>query len=262
MKEPEYERMYRLEDTYWWFAGRRQLVESLIARFVPSAAAGSQSVLLDVGCGTGAMSAGMQRWGHVVSLDFTRLALQFAARRGLSGMLQADALNIPLRSESVDLVVALDVLEHLPQDRPAVQEFMRVLRPGGVVVATVPADPRLWSEHDVALMHYRRYRIAEVGSLFANAGFNCRKLAHCMTLLYPIVRAQRRLSARRPPNDPPQAALPMVPAPINGLLRAILSAENQVAARTRLPFGLTIVCVAQKPLSGLSGPAGSQTPSG
>ncbi|MDE2126886.1 MAG: class I SAM-dependent methyltransferase [Armatimonadetes bacterium] len=260
MNEPEYQRMYRLEDSYWWFAGRRQLVESLIARFAPSTQAG-RSILLDVGCGTGAMSFAMQRWGHVVSLDFTHLALQFAARRGLSGMLQADALAIPLKSESVDVVVALDVLEHLPHDRPAVDEFMRVLRPGGVVVATVPADPRLWSEHDVALMHYRRYRIAEVGSLFGDAGFVWRKLAHCMTLLYPVVRVQRTLSARRPPNDPPQAALPMVPPFVNNLLRGILWAENKVAERVRLPFGLTIVCVVQKPQSTVSGLAAPQTPS-
>lgn len=249
MNTAEYERMYRLEDSYWWFVGRHRLVEALMrARYgVPGSPGASQRTILDIGCGTGAMSARLQKWGRVVSADFSPLALQFSRRRGLSHLVGADAMRLPFVSSAFDALVAMDMLEHLPDDRAALCEFFRVLKPGGRVLATVPAYPHLWSEHDIALMHHRRYIRHELSERFAAAGFHLEKLSHTMLMLYPVVAMQRRLNAHKPPHDPPEAAMPIFPAPVNAALTSLLGAENTLARRLNFPFGLTILCIAAKP---------------
>ena len=250
MNEPEYERMYLLEDSYWWFVGRHRLVEALItARYGAPGTQDPSSPLniLDVGCGTGAMSVRLKRWGRVISADFSQTALQFSRRRGLDYLVGADAMKLPFADNCIDTIVTMDVLEHLPDDCAAMREFFRVLKPGGRVIATIPAYPHLWSEHDVALMHFRRYRMPEVRERFAAAGFRIEKLSHTMTALYPIVALQRKLNARKPPHDPPEAAMPIVPAPINAALTGFLGVENAFARRLNFPFGVSILCIAVKP---------------
>jgi ubiquinone/menaquinone biosynthesis C-methylase UbiE len=248
MNTAEYERMYRLEDSYWWFVGRHRLVESLLSAHYGSP--GKQATplsFLDIGCGTGAMSARLQKWGTVVSADFSSLALSFSHRRGLKHLVGADAMRLPFAAGQFDALIAMDMLEHLPDDATALCEFYRVLKPGGRVIATIPAYPELWSEHDVALMHFRRYLRQQVSSRFVAAGFQIEKLSHTMMLLYPVVKLQRRLNAKKPPHDPPQAAMPLFPAPINSLLTGIVTLENGFARRFNFPVGVTILCIARKP---------------
>src|SRR5579884_2141772 len=138
MNVAEYERMYRLEDTYWWFVGRHGFVEALMRASYGPPGRRSDLAVLDVGCGTGAMSEILSRWGRVLSADFSPLALRFSRRRGLRSLVQADAMRLPLASGRFDVAVAMDVLEHLPDDRAAVCELYRVLKPGGRLLVTVP----------------------------------------------------------------------------------------------------------------------------
>ena len=248
MNTSEYERMYRLEDSYWWFVGRHRLIESLLQTHYgnPNPQA-KPRLILDIGCGTGAMSKRLTKWGEVVSADFSPLALQFSRRRGLDHLVGADAMNLPLASKSFDTLIAMDMLEHLPDDNAALREFFRVLKPGGRVMLTVPAYSHLWSEHDVALMHFRRYLRSELRERFTAAGFHVEKLSHTMTTLYPLVAAQRKLNARKPKSEHPEAAMPMFPAPVNAALTGLLTAENALAKRIDLPLGVTILCVATRP---------------
>ena len=248
MNPGEYERMYRLEDTYWWFVGRHRLVEGLIAaRYGRGGAQAKPLSILDVGCGTGAMSARLAKWGTVVSADYSPLALEFSRRRGLTHLLGADAMRLPLGSECFDLITVMDVLEHLQDDQAALCEFFRVLKPGGRLIATIPAYPHLWSEHDIALMHHRRYTRAQFGERVQKAGMRLEKLSHTMTTLYPLVAMQRRLNAHHPPHQPPHAAMPLFPTPVNRLLTGFFTLENTLARNVNLPFGVTIFCVAVKP---------------
>ena len=247
MNVAEYERMYRLEDSYWWFVGRHRLMEALLhSTYGAPKASEKPLTILDIGCGTGAMSQRLKAWGSVVSADFSPLALQFSRRRGLDHLVGADAMHLPFASERFDTIVTMDVLEHLTDDRAALCEFYRVLKPGGRVFATVPAYPHPCSEHDLALMHFRRYRRPEMAERLAASGFRIEKLSHTMTALYPLVALQRRLNAKKPPHDPPQAAMPMLPAPLNAALTLLLSAENSLARRLDFPFGVTILAIASK----------------
>jgi SAM-dependent methyltransferase len=244
MNTGEYERMYQLEDSYWWFVGRHRLVESLMrARY---GSHNERLTILDIGCGTGAMSARLRRWGKVVSADFSPLALNFSRRRKLTNLVGADAMHLPFGEGKFDVLVAMDMLEHLPDDCAALSEFARVLKPGGRVIATVPAYMHLWSEHDIALMHHRRYVRRELSERFTKAGFKVEKLSHTMTTLYPIVSLQRRMNARKPASGAPKAAMPNVTGPVNGMLTTLLRMENAVAQHVDLPFGVTILCVAIK----------------
>ena len=247
MNAAEYERMYRLEDSYWWFVARHRLVEALIRTRYPHSPDSAPLDILDVGCGTGAMSARLTRFGRVVSADFSPLALEFSRRRGLQHLVSADAMRLPFASSAFDLAIAMDILEHLSDDKAALCELFRTLKPGGRLIATVPAYAHLWSEHDIALMHHRRYVRRELKERFSQAGFRFEKLSHTMSFLYPVVALQRRLNARKPPHDPPMAAMPMVPRPINAALTALLNTENALARRLNFPFGLSILCVAVKP---------------
>src|SRR5438067_2082644 len=130
MNTEEYERMYRLEDSYWWFVGRHHLVLTFLQKVYGSR---TDIAILDIGCGTGAMSQKMEQWGTVVSADFSPLALGYSRRRNLTHLCAADAMRLPFRDGSFDVVVALDILEHLPDDAAALREFQRVLKPGGHV---------------------------------------------------------------------------------------------------------------------------------
>lgn len=246
MNTAEYERMYRLEDSYWWFVGRHRLIESLLHSHFGTTSS-PERTLLDIGCGTGAMSSRLRRWGRVVSADFSPLALQFSRRRGLTELVTADAMKLPFASDSFDVLVAMDMLEHLPDDVAALKEFYRVLKPGGIVLATVPAYPHLWSEHDVALMHFRRYVRPELRGRFTEVGFHLKKVSHTMTLLYPVVALQRRFNARKPHSENPEATMPLFPAPVNFALTSLMTMENAVSRRVNFPVGVTILCIATKP---------------
>jgi ubiquinone/menaquinone biosynthesis C-methylase UbiE len=244
MNSEEYERMYRLEDSYWWFVGRHNLVLTFLDSLYPNR---SDLTILDIGCGTGAMSEKLARYGKVVSADFSPLALQFSRRRKLTRLCTADAMRLPFQDSAFDVIVALDILEHLPDDQAALCEFQRVLKPGGRVVASVPAYQSLWSAHDVALMHFRRYTAGLVRERFTKGRLQVEKLSYAMTLLFPVVWAFRQASNLfKKKGAEPKASLVHVPGAANGLLVRLLGAENAVIRRANLPFGVTVFCVARK----------------
>ena len=234
--------MFALEDSYWWFVGRHDLVLGFVREVYGER---RDLRILDIGCGTGAMSRKLAPWGSVVSADFSPLALSYSRRRNLNLLCASDAMRLPFRDESFDLVVAMDILEHVSDDSAALSEIYRVLKPGGRIIATVPAYQSLWSGHDVALMHFRRYVAREVGERFAAAHLRTQKLSYAMTFLYPAVWLIRRLFWRRTKN--PSASIVSVPGWVNSLLVRILSAENALVRRVRLPFGVSVFGMAQRP---------------
>lgn len=243
MNTEEYGRMFGLEDSYWWFLGRHHLVETFLDLTYPGR---SDLTILDIGCGTGAMSRKLERWGTVVSADFSTLALEFCARRDLRRRCVADAMRLPFASASFDAIVALDLLEHLPDDATALAEFIRVLKPGGRLLASVPAYQSLWSGHDEALMHFRRYLAKEVRGRLAVAGFALDRLSYAMSALYPIFWAVRRLGRRK---SNPSAGLVPVPRAVNRALTGLLQWENRLIRRISLPFGASVFCVARRPVA-------------
>jgi SAM-dependent methyltransferase len=245
MNPAEYERMHALEDWYWWFVARRRAVADFIQSHAP---AGKPVKILDAGCGTGAMLDLFAKWPDVeaTGADLSPEALRFSSERGHERLVSADLTDMPFPPGSFDVVTALDVLEHVPDDKTAAAEIARVLRPGGVLVATVPAYMLLWGPHDEALHHQRRYSARQLRELIRDAGLEQVKLTFLFTGLFPVAAAMRLVSKMKPKGEP-SAALPAVPEWLNRILINLHAAELGVARKVGLPFGLSLLVVARRP---------------
>jgi SAM-dependent methyltransferase len=235
--------MFQNEDHYWWFVSRRELVLRLIDR-LPRLGRG-QATILDVGCGTGATAAALRRHGKVIGVDFSALALNCCTRRELTDLIQGHAESLPVKDGSIDAIVATDILEHLDDDRMALAEFHRVLKPNGYAVITVPAYNFLWSEHDLALMHKRRYVARELLDRSIDSGFRVISSSYALFFLFPLSLG-RLFKRARPEGRTPQAQLQPVPPWLNTLLIHLQRFEAALTRGISLPWGLSVVAVLQK----------------
>jgi SAM-dependent methyltransferase len=230
-----------LDDTYWWFVGRRAILDRVLRRFGKR-----YRKAVDVGCGSG---RNMELLSHhadwVVGVDRSSTALELAAAHGFATTC-ADAEAIPLADSSVDLLTAFDVLEHLDDDLAGLDEFHRVLRPDGLLLLTVPAYRFLWSEHDEALMHRRRYVASELHAKLTCCGFQVLKGSYAVFFtFFPIVAY--RLFRGLVPKDPmaPKASHIMLPGFLNQFLTALLRFEAWMLGPVNLPWGTSILVLAQ-----------------
>jgi SAM-dependent methyltransferase len=235
--------MFLNEDRYWWFVSRRELVLDLVRGLGTPA----DAQLLDVGCGTGATATALRAFGRVQGVDSSPLALECCTRRGLNEIQLGRAEELPQTSESIDVIVATDILEHLDDDLAALAEFRRVLKPGGHAVITVPAYQALWSEHDEALMHRRRYIAAGLGERIRGAGFETVRLSYALAFLLPL--ALGRLRRRKPvAGRVAEAQVPALPEAPNSALIRFQRLETALLRRMNLPWGLSVVAVIRKPV--------------
>jgi len=249
MDQDLYRQFYDIEEHYWWSVGTRRLFFDLLA---PLTTAGLDRVL-DVGCGTGITLHEFPRRSRLLcGADRSELALAFSRRRGLECLVRSDVTALPFASESVDLILALDVIEHVDADEAALREMVRVCRPRGHVLVHVPAFPLLWSDKDDLNHHRRRYRRADLRALVERCGLRIGALAYFNCAVFPAALAValvRRLW-RRAPSAAPAAAverLYRLPPLLNRALTALLGAERR--AVPHLPVGMSLVCLAQKPPS-------------
>lgn len=246
MNPGEYDKMFALEGRYWWFVGRRRLALSLLYKHA-SPASRDRLNMLDLGCGTGALLAETAPTIDGFGVDRSELALKRCRERGLTELALADGERLPLQDGAFDGVIALDIFEHIAADRQALCEAFRVLRPGGVLVLSVPAFSWLWGPHDVALHHHRRYRLPEVRERLCAAGFEMRQTSYAVFLLFPLVVLRRAFEKLR--RGEARASLPRVPGWLNRILIWILQLEARwIVGGARLPWGSSVVAVAIKPV--------------
>lgn len=241
MLPPEYEKMYRVEDRDWWFVSRRELVLRHLKRFAKV----DRPLILDIGCGTGATSQLLSEHAVVVSLDFSELALQACEKRGIDHLLKGSATSIPLADQSVDVIVATDILEHLEKDTAALREFQRVLKKSGIAIITVPAYQFLWSEHDEALMHLRRYTSRLLRKRILDAGMDLKYHGYAISLLFPLA-LMRLIKKKKPENHAPEAQHVELPVWANDLLIRLQRLENRLFHYRSLPWGLSVISVVEK----------------
>lgn len=238
-----YEQHLRLEDTHWWFLGRRRLVVHELRRHAGTHA----GPILDVGCGTGGMLPHLQRCGPAIGLDSAPEAEAACRRRGVP-FVHGWGAQLPFKDGAFGTVTALDVIEHVPDDVGILREMYRVLRPGGLLLLTVPAYQFLWSQHDEFNHHQRRYRRGGLRAVVRESGFSVVKLSYYNTLLFPAAVARKALM-RFQQGDGPASHLEEVPALLNRVLRIVLEREQPLVARWDLPFGASLICAARRPLA-------------
>lgn len=231
--------MYELEDQYWWFVARRELALQFLSQVVPHGA-----LILDVGCGTGKGQEVFGSLGTVFGVDFSQDALEFCHERGLQRIARANAESLPFQSNVFDVVVTLDTIEHVPDDKKAISEIARVLKPGGHLLINVPAYQWLWGPHDIALMHQRRYTRTQVRRLLEGNGLVIERLSYHIFFLFPLVALSRFLSKFR--KGEPDAKLPRLPGFVESIFKVIQRGEAALIARSNLPWGSSIVAIARK----------------
>lgn len=245
MNLEEYHKMHALESSYWWFQGRRKLILDTLAKHVRADSA-ERPVILDIGCGTGMMLEDLQRMGSATGLDFSMVALEYCRQRGIDRLGRADVRYLPVKSNSVDIITALDLVEHIEDDHGLMNEFFRVLKPGGIAVMSVPAHKNLWSGHDVALHHFRRYEKSEFRALVEGAGLRPRKYTYGMATAYvPAILIRNFKKLRGKTGNYSTDEFP-IPGWLNGMLKKSVEAESVWLRRFNLPVGLSLLCVAEK----------------
>lgn len=229
-----------VEDRHWWYRGRRRIVLDVVAGLpLPQ-----EPHILDAGCGSGRNLVELSRFGSVVGLEPSSRGAEVARARGLGEVVQAGIDAIPFAPSSFDLITCLDVLEHIEDDRGALLELRRVARPGGILLITVPAYPRLWSSHDELNRHCRRYTRPTLLGRAVETGWRPLRTTHFNALLLPAAAAWRLGERLRSSQAPPTSELVRTPSSLNWLLEQPLRAEAALLrSGRRLPAGLSLVGV-------------------
>lgn len=235
-----YDDLYELEDTHWWHRAKRRLVYDFIRRFTPR----TQPRILDIGCGTGKNIEVWSRLGTTAGIDVEARAIAYCRKRGILRVQQARAENTGLPASSVDVVTLLDVLEHT-HDTIVLPEITRILSKQGILIVTVPAYPWLWSTWDTVLHHKRRYTKQTLRHAVSAAGLKTLYISHVFSFL-PIPVILIRLVKSRYSKDRYGSDFRLTSRAINRILYALCVLEQYVMKIVPLPFGTSIVCVAQK----------------
>ena len=243
-----YEVIYhQLEEQHWWFAGRRDMT----FRLVQQLALPPDAAILEVGCSGGPLLLALRTAGfrRLMGIDISADSIALAQARGLSNVAVMDGAHLTFPDQSFDLLIASDVLEHIEDEAQALREWRRVLRPGGRLIVFVPAYRQLWSAHDVANHHFRRYSRATLRQALRRSGWRVNRLSYWnFTLFFPayLVRTgQRRLRGGRP-LAAASGDLHGLPRPLNQLLIWLLRGENVWLRRLNFPVGVSVFALAQR----------------
>ena len=239
MEREVYEAMAEHDERHWWYRARRQIIAELIRRKVPLP---KDAKLLEIGCGTGHNLPMLGEFGQVEALEVDPIARGMAEKR-----LGRTVLSSPLPAlegvpdATYDMVAALDVVEHIPDDKAALEGISRVLKPAGKLLMTVPAHQWMWSAHDVVNHHQRRYSKRDFKRLVNESPLKLESIGYLNSLLFPLAMAQRlasKLTGKEDANLAPPAE------PINQVLERVFALERRVIGRIPLPPGLSLFAVA------------------
>lgn len=251
MELAEYRVMYEIETTYWWFVARRDLVREWIAADARARGEkpGDWSVF-DIGCGTGANGLMLEEFGRVHGTDMSQEALTLSRERGHSRLARCRIENLCFADDAFDAITALDMLEHVDDDLGGMKELYRVCKPGGTLLVTVPAYGFLWSEHDEALHHRRRYTASELRNKLSVSGFEVERISYFISFLFFPVLAMRFWQNLFKRSVSPKTDLVLLPAFVNQCLIWLLAFERWMTRFINFPVGVSIICTARKPAEG------------
>ncbi|KUK68053.1 MAG: Methyltransferase type 11, partial [Methanocalculus sp. 52_23] len=182
-----FENLYKTEENNFWFRVRNLIIGEVVQNHLPA-----RSRLIEVGCGTGFVSRYLKKMGYRVECgDLYLEGLQYCKERNAGEAYYQFNLYDPIFSEEYDACCAFDVLEHLDDDRLALDNMYAGLKPGGLLFLTVPACGMLWSHADEHAGHKRRYSSRNLESKVRSAGFDVIRLSYFMTFLFPIIALSR-----------------------------------------------------------------------
>lgn len=238
MERAVFDRMAEHDGRHWWYTARRDILGALIARRI---ALPADARILEVGCGTGHNFGMLGRFGRVAALEIDDPARAIASERlgrpvGTAPLPELAGID----DGRYHLVALLDVLEHVEDDCGALRGIRRKLAPGGRILLTVPANPWMWSAHDVVHHHHRRYTARSLRQVVAKAGLRVELLSHFNSLLFPLAAALR-IAGKATGKTTSDDAMPS-PA-VNRLFGSVFGLEKHLVGRVPLPVGVSLVAI-------------------
>ena len=241
MQAHHYPILYRVEESHWWYVGRRRIIDCLVKKICAPL---NNPRILDVGCGTGANLKMLERHGSAEGVDISQQAVDFCRERGLISVKLGAAEELPYENDAFDLVTALDVIEHLDDDVAGLREMRRVLRPDGRVLLFVPAFMFLWGVQDDVSNHRRRYTLPSLLKAVEAAGFSVEWSSYAnVSFFLPVLfvrTAMRWLGLRA------ETEYGINISPLNGPFSHLFAAERFILKGGKIPFGVSAVCIARR----------------
>lgn len=241
MDRDVYQRIRELEQAHWWFTARREILADQIAGL----GLGPGARVLEVGCGTGGNLEMLARFGAVSAIEPDAEARAYASAK--SGIEIQEGLlpdRLPRFEAPFDLIASFDVIEHVDDDVGSLRALSRLLKPGAPLIATVPANAWMWSDHDVRHHHKRRYDLAGFKAAIRQAGLEVQKATYFNTLLFPLIGAVRLAKSALRLHGGDDEAMP--DAGLNKALHRVFAAERGLLRQGDLPFGVSILLIARR----------------
>jgi 2-polyprenyl-3-methyl-5-hydroxy-6-metoxy-1,4-benzoquinol methylase len=230
-----------VQKTHWWFVARKKIVFNILRDFSGK----NTKKVLDVGCGSGLMIEEFDSLYNMYGLEKSRTAIKLCGKKHRSRIkIGSLPISIPYRNKSFDCILALDVLEHIKQDKKSLLSIHKLLKKNGFVIITVPAFMFLWSSFDEENHHHRRYTYIELKEKLENSGFKILKLTYYNFFLSPISFLSRYLMNRFVSLHRQSLKIPS--PPINQILQLIFTLEYFFIKRINFPFGLSLIAIARK----------------
>ena len=243
MQAHHYPILFEVEESHWWYLGRRRIIASLVKKICKTLDKPNPRIL-DVGCGTGANLKMLADYGSAEGVDISSQAVDFCRQRGLDSVKLGAIERLPYEDSAFDLVTALDVIEHLDDDVAGLREMRRVLRPDGRVLLFVPAFMFLWGVQDDVSNHRRRYTLPSLLKAVEAAGFSAEWASYAnVSFFLPVllVRSVMRWLGLRAATEY-GINIPLM----NGPFSQLFAAERFVLDGGKLPFGVSAVCIARR----------------
>lgn len=245
MDHAEFEQMFQVEESNWWYRSRRLLVRRAVEAEMKRL--GRPLRILDVACATGMSFRFLSDLGEITGIDISMETIELCNRRGITDIVRCDAMELPFVEGSFDMVLALDAFEHFDDDRKAMAEMHRVLKPQGKAIVTVPAFMFLWSPHDDSFHHIRRYTRGELGEKLRGVGLNPLRISYYSFFLMPpvyIFRKIRKWFGKQ--EDKKSDFFVPIPTPAELTLKGIMAVERFLMRFVNLPFGVSLFSVIRK----------------
>ena len=241
MEATAYRQFAELEESHFWFIGRRRIFFHLLDRELD----GRRGLkILEIGCGAGGMMVPLSRYGEVTGMDISGDLLQFCRSRGLSRLVVGSGYDLPVREASLDLVALFDTIEHIPDDVRVLRQCRKVLKPKGLIFLSVPAYQFLYSNNDRVAHHQRRYTAAEVKRKLEEAGFEPLKVTYFNSFLFPLILPVvllKKLKEKFFPVGDTTNLSHRFATPVNRVFTEIMASERHLLSEIEFPFGHSII---------------------
>jgi 2-polyprenyl-3-methyl-5-hydroxy-6-metoxy-1,4-benzoquinol methylase len=239
MEEIIYQKQRELQNSHWWFRGRKDIVKYILKNIIKN----NHNLILDIGSGSGGMISAIKELGTIESVELNKKLFYDLKKMNIKKIYHYD-ITKKRPNKKYNIITLFDVLEHIKNDEELLLQINNnLLKKRGVLVITVPAYNWLWTIHDDLNIHYRRYTKKEINRKLKKARLSIIKSTYFMTLLFPLAIASRvkiKLFQLK------SLDLYMPPFFVNKVLHNIFVFERRIIDKISFPFGLSILIIAQK----------------